>query len=423
MISTSPMPEWPEVRVRHLEDAERPYEVGDKCLPIAIEPRESVATMTALQFAQHRSAELMQLIAEHGAILLRGFQISDEKTFESVIMAIDGVRPMSTYFMSETGRDRVEGTEAVFNTNTFIRTGGGFHIGGFHSENFYTTDVPGLQSFWCKAEPWLGGETALVQSSKVFDELPAKLRQKFLCRRVLSRVFSTREIGERYNISETIVVSICKEVGLEIVDSPQGRLVPVMKPLVYRRTPDNKLSLQLNFSGELAGLDDALQQLIVPLYTGKRWLLHRFAWRFRRVRTALSDIQALLDILARPTSALKFLCMLFISDRPQVLTLDPDVWPSIGTTITAEEIKILAQAIWKHTSVFTWQRGDIVVFDNTQMLHAGMPGLGKRELRVMMCNPIPFQFPISGGIYDVPPNDQSYVSLATQIEQRRYSSV
>ena len=52
----------------------------------------------------------------------------------------------------------------------------------------------------------------------------------------------------------------------------------------------------------------------------------------------------------------------------------------------------------------------MILFDNLQVHHAGMPGVGPRELRVMMCDPIPMRYPIRSGRIDVT-FDESYRSI------------
>lgn len=65
--------------------------------------------------------------------------------------------------------------------------------------------------------------------------------------------------------------------------------------------------------------------------------------------------------------------------------------------------------------MFRWRRGDVMLFDNLQLLHAGMPGFGPRELRVMLCNPIPIDLNSRTGVLEIP-LDSRYESLAVRLE-------
>ena len=73
---------------------------------------------------------------------------------------------------------RVDGLKYVLHTNTIYKTGGTLYLGGFHSENYYTTDVPGFISFCCLKPSKLGGETGLINMEKVYEHLDDELKKK-----------------------------------------------------------------------------------------------------------------------------------------------------------------------------------------------------------------------------------------------------
>jgi hypothetical protein len=51
------------------------------------------------------------------------------------------------------------------------------------------------------------------------------------------------------------------------------------------------------------------------------------------------------------------------------------------------------------TSV-TWKRGDVLIIDNLKIAHSGMPGVGPRDLKVVMCNCGPISCtPAAPGVY------------------------
>ena len=77
----------------------------------------------------------------------------------------------------------------------------------------------------------------------------------------------------------------------------------------------------------------------------------------------------------------------------------------LRSKLTDKDIESLAEAMWRHCYSFTWKKNDILIFDNLQMLHAGMPGWGSRELRVILCNPIRLSCAPGAGIAEVSPED------------------
>lgn len=79
--------------------------------------------------------------------------------------------------MSEKGRLLIEGTNYVFYTNKFLKTGGSWWFGGVHNENYYSVDVPRFISFFCRRPSWLGGETGLVDMRGVYQDLDSPLKK------------------------------------------------------------------------------------------------------------------------------------------------------------------------------------------------------------------------------------------------------
>jgi len=55
--------------------------------------------------------------------------------------------------------------------------------------------------------------------------------------------------------------------------------------------------------------------------------------------------------------------------------------------------------------VFTWRRGDVLLIDNLQVHHAGMPGFGPRDIKVIMGNPVPLGHANGGGLLQVKTDD------------------
>ena len=147
-------------------------------MPLVIEAKEHKDLKFLQDFLKANSENLMDDVGKYGRFLFRGFDIQSDKDFENAILSINGLHGISEAFMSEHGRERVDGLKYVLHTNTIYKTGGTLYLGGFHSENYYTTDVPGFISFCCLKPSTLGGETGLVNMEKVYEQLDDELKKK-----------------------------------------------------------------------------------------------------------------------------------------------------------------------------------------------------------------------------------------------------
>lgn len=280
------------VITRFLEDHERPYPTGEARLPLVIEPAgERSRNLSFLKaFLSKRSVAVKSALYDYGAVLLRGFQVASEPDFEESLLSIQGVQAMSCYFMSEPGREIIKGTSSVWSTNTEHKTGGTFDFHAFHSENFYTTDVPAIQSFWCKKAPWLGGETAFTHMAHAYAELDAALKSRLESEPVWAVRWSIERLATRYRIPEDVVEAFCVEIGLKVLSFKGTKYVIVAKPAVYVHPHTRNRSLQVNLSAEMPGLQAALRKRFLPHYKGLKWAPHRYGWKHDRVESMLAAI-------------------------------------------------------------------------------------------------------------------------------------
>ena len=166
------------VTTRCLREDERLINTKETEMPLVLEAKGRTDLQFFQDFLKANSENLLEDAGKHGALLFRGFDIQSDKDFEKAILSLDGLHGISEAFMSEHGRERVDGLKYVLHTNTIYKTGGTLYLGGFHSENYYSPDVPGFISFCCLKPPKLGGETGLINMEKVYEHLDGELKKK-----------------------------------------------------------------------------------------------------------------------------------------------------------------------------------------------------------------------------------------------------
>lgn len=375
--SAATLQTWTEVTTRFLSPTERPFTTDAQTLPLLVEAKEFRDLPSLHRFLREHSSDLLSMLHQYGGLLFRGFDVKSEADFESLILAIQGIEGMDGYFMMEDGRAAVEGARYVFSTNNNYKTGGTYELGGFHSENSSLTDVPAYISFWCRKPSQLGGETALMYSPGIYQRLPAFLRKSLEEKRFFARSFPLKDIATAYGKSESDMEDFLKAQGLEIGLEKNNKVLKIYKPGVTRHPVTGRLSLQGQLSAQIYDLDRRLRRHLVSHYRGLPWLLHRLHW------SALALMNAL------PAA------WFWMTNRKAGIGIPEN----IGLEFSASDVEALAAAIASETSVFTWKEGDVILADNMQVLHNGMPGRGDRSLRVMICNPLANEFPVKPGIH------------------------
>ena len=171
-------------------------------------------------------------MSQYGAVLLRGFDVKTDEEFEQIISSIPEFRGIRDAFMSEHGRVRVENLNYILHTNSVYKTGGTLYLGGFHTENYYSADVPSYLSFCCFQPSMIGGETGLINTQKIYAHLSDSLRQKleknpfFVCQ------WPLEEAASRYQISSDELKKICQHFNLPVVGEDNHQFILMYKPSV-----------------------------------------------------------------------------------------------------------------------------------------------------------------------------------------------
>lgn len=168
---------YPDVTTRFLKPEERLIQSEEKEMPLVLEAKEANRGLPFLQeWMRTHATQIMHDVATYGAVLFRGFDIHNEQDFENALCSLPEIRGISEAFMSEEGRIPVGNLKYVLHTNAVYKTGGTVYLGGFHSENYYSPDVPAYISFCCFKPSLQGGETGLINMEKIYAELASDLQ-------------------------------------------------------------------------------------------------------------------------------------------------------------------------------------------------------------------------------------------------------
>ncbi len=379
------------VTTRLLRKDERFINTLETEMPLVFEAKEQKDLKFLQDFLKANSKNLLDDVGKYGALLFRGFDIQSDRDFEITILSINGLNGISEAFMSEHGRDRVDGLKCVLHTNTIYKTGGTLYLGGFHSENYYTPDVPGFISFCCLKPSKLGGETGLINMEKVYEGLDDELKKKlenspyFVCNWLVS------EVAKRYKIEAKTVEEICHQFDLPIVGEGENKLILMYKPSVFLHPVTQKKALQINFFS-LPTLDRALRKCFLDDYQGNTWCWHRSVW------TLPSSIFKIIENVA------VFLIALFHSPK-ELFQITLSKWKTdrafkkldekfikVNSCFSEKDINQLARAMRNFYCSIIWQKGDILLVDNRKVVHTGMPGSGPRLVRALISNPLQMKY-------------------------------
>lgn len=379
------------VTTRFLRKDEHLINTLETEMPLVFEAKEHKDLKFLQGFLKDNSESLMEDVGKYGALLFRGFDIQSDKDFENAILSINGLNGISEAFMSEHGRDRVDGLKYVLHTNTIYKTGGTLYLGGFHSENYYTTDVPGFISFCCLKPSILGGETGLINMEKVYEHVDDELKKKLENKPYFVGKWLVSDVADRYKIDTKSIEEICRQFDLPIVGEGENKLVLMYKPSVFLHPVTQKKALQINFFS-LPTLDTALRKRFLEDYQGKTWFWHRFVWKIpSSIFKVIENVSVfLIALFHSPKELYQITVSKWKTDRAFKELSEKFI--KVNSCFSEKDINHLASEMRNFYCSIIWQKGDILLVDNRKVVHTGMPGSGPRLVRALISNPLQMKY-------------------------------
>ncbi|NGO67686.1 TauD/TfdA family dioxygenase [Streptomyces boncukensis] len=287
--------------------------------------------------ARHRDA-LRAVVAEHGAVLVRGLGLADAAGAEAVF------RSLTTGLMGEERESfapRQNRAEGVYTSSAWPQN----QPMCMHHELSYTLEFPGLMLFACLTAPAEGGATGVADGQAVLDALPRRLVKRFERQGwLLTRTYND-EIG----------ASVAEAFGTEDRDA------------VERYCRANSIAFAWQPDGSLRTRQRRSAVVRHPA-TGRRCWFNQIAflseWTIEpEVREYLVDVYG--------AEGLPF-----------------NTFFGNGEPLGADVVQRLNAVYEARTAREPWQAGDLMLVDNIRTAHCRDPFEGPREVLVAMGDPV-----------------------------------
>lgn len=418
---------YPDVTTRFLNAEERLIQSEEQQMPLVIEAKEHADLNFLHNFLAEHSTQIKKDIAQYGAVLLRGFEVHADEDFEKTVLQIKGFRGISEAFMSEEGRIHAGDLKYVLHTNAVYKTGGTLYLGGFHSENYYSPDVPSYICFCCFQPSLRGGETGLINMEKIYEHLDAGLKEKLSKTNFFVSKWLITDVMQRYQLNVEAVENLCAQFKLPIIGEGEDRFILMYKPNVFEHPVTKKQSMQINLF-EIKNLNEAMRQCFMADYQGKTWFWHRLVWRLPAWVLKVLEFFYIIcaSFFYSPKNALKIVQSKINSFRATCKKTKVPTFndKKVGSCFNDQDVTKLAQLIRTYYSSCLWKKGDILLIDNRKVMHAGMPGAGPRLVRALIGNPLGMSYmPGQSGLIDCCEREGETMGFIAALEAAREGGV
>lgn len=283
--------------------------------------------------------EVVSVFRETGAVLFSGFNVSREGFLRLTARFSEEFSTYQGGFFHD--REPV-GAEPTLLTVTSSNEGFAIPL---HGEMYYTRKPPGLLWFCCEVPPEAQGETTVCDGRRIYADFSDRARDLFENRQVKyvrqlpdgvwQSAFQTEDIAE--------VEAYCRSQEMDVVhDSESGAVTTELRRWALIEGPEGKRDTFINN--------------IVALYLGEL--------SFQR-GTAARAVRKL-------SGGKAFQMKVRMED---------------GAPIPGAVIRELLALHERHMADVRWQRGDVLLVDNTRVLHGRRAFEGPRDIFIRLAEP------------------------------------
>ncbi|MFC0432493.1 TauD/TfdA family dioxygenase [Kutzneria buriramensis] len=282
-------------------------------------------------------AEAESLLAQDGAVLLRGFDIADADAFHRAVTCF-GAPPLDSYRGGNTPRSSI--STGVFTSTEYPAR---YEI-TLHNEMSYARQYPRRLFFGCLTPAESGGATPVCSGRALLADLPAPVRDRFAELGVVYHQHLHGGAGLGKSWQDTFETDD-KSVVDEFLTGADAR---------FEWTADGGLRVRQHRPGVLTHPD-----------TGHAvWFNQADQWHPATLPDGEGD--DLLSIVDGP------------EDLPHWVTYGD------GSHIPAADLAAVRAAGDRNKLAVPWRRGDLMIVDNLAALHGRQPFTGSRKVVVSM---------------------------------------
>jgi amino acid adenylation domain-containing protein/FkbH-like protein len=305
--------------------------MNDSGMPLLMTPR--VAEINLASWAQSNHELLRASLARHGAILFRGFNIKSVSQFEQFAGSVCG--ELLEYNERSTPRTQAGGR--VYTSTEYPAYQ---HI-PLHNENSYSHRWPMKIFFCCLKAAREGGETPIADSARVFESIDARIKQRFMEKKVMY----VRNFGEELDLPW--------QVAFQTNDRSRVEQYCRASHIEFEWKDGNRL-------------------------------------RTRQVRQVVAQHPTTGKVVWFNQAHLFHVSSLDAAVRESLLaTFDEDDYPrnalyGDGSRIEESMLDEIRQVYKQSAITFSWQEGDVILLDNMLAAHGRAPFVGPRSIVVAM---------------------------------------
>lgn len=314
-------------------------------LPVLVTPNQEKMSNEAPgqpSLWQHYQSEIQEIVQEYlpkfGGVLFRGFQQKGEDAACQAFAQSFG-DPLLSYEFGSTPRTDLG--QGVYTATEYPS----HQIIPLHNEQAYTLSWPLHIWFHCVRAPQTGGETPIANSRRIYQKIPAHIRERFEQKQLLY----VRNYGNGLDLPWEKVFNTTSQAEVE----------------AFCRA--NHITFEWKDDGELRTSQRCQATAQHPVSGEKVWFNQAHLFHISNLDEDSREV--LLDVVE-------------IEDLPR------NVYYGDGSPIEDDILDEVRAVLTEESILFPWQEGDFLMLDNMLAAHGRSTFTGDRKVVVAMARDV-----------------------------------
>lgn len=308
---------------------------AENSLPLIVQA--NIDALNLPVWVQHHRDWVKNHLLKHGAILFRGFQLTNVTEFEKFIQAL--CANLLKYSYRSTPRSHISGN--IYTSTEYPAS----HFIPLHNEMSYSRTWPLKIAFFCIKKATQGGETPIADSRKIFARIDTKIKEKFLQKQVMY----VRNYGVGLDLSWQNAFNTSNKYEVETYCHRAGI------QLEWRDNDPSGSSLRTRQICQAVAKHPQTAEIV---WFNQAHLFH------------ISNLE--------PNIRAQLLANFQKEDLPR------NAYYGDGSIIENSILEEIREIYQQEAIVFPWQEGDVLLLDNMLSAHGRMPFQGSRQVVVGM---------------------------------------
>jgi alpha-ketoglutarate-dependent taurine dioxygenase len=329
--------------------------------PCIIQPQSESQKSNPVDFVEDSLEMITANLREHGAVLLRGFNIDNAQVFEDVIRIVEP--DLKNNYLGTSPRNKV--TDFVFTASELPN----YYPIMQHCEMSFLPVAPRRLFFYCKTEPLSEGETPLCDFKAVAEKMNPKIKSDF------------EKKGIR-NIRNYEAPGTNSKLNLWQLKPWNELFMTTNKQEVEKIAKDIQLNLEWGEKDSLKLVNEQSAFRTHPDTGDQIWFNHLQVFHRNAASLEYKKIKSFRPNLRNQKYNLVTQLMTLIKSFKKGSEMPLHVTYADGSEIPNSHLEHIVDLIWENLAVVPWEKRDALIIDNFRISHGRLPYTGPREILV-----------------------------------------